>query len=328
MKDKSLFLCFYVVNTLCLILFFNLTDRKTIEIAYPVSITLFLLTILIIVEWVKYYNFNLNLGQVLREENHKLKVGTYEQRRVESVINWINENHRNNSNTLKENYDKKAWFITQWIHKLKTPISVIDLIIQKYAKDSALSLEVLKDIEVENKSLHSSVEQVLTLLRLQEFEKDYEVTSINLLEALRQIINHRKSQFIYNKVFPILDCKTEVYVLSDYKWNELMLSQIISNAIKYSANGKDNKKLYFSLERNEKHTTLAIKDEGIGIADYDLRKIFEPFFTGENGRKYRNSTGIGLYICKEISQKLGHDIRVYSKLGEGTEVKITYLSKL
>ena len=327
-RDKSCFLCFYLINTLCLVLFFNLTDRKIIEIAYPFSLSLFLFTIMFIVEWFKYYNFNLSLDHVLQEENHRIKAYNHEQKKVEEIINLVNEKHRNNLNKLKEKYEQRAWFVTQWIHKLKTPISVVDLIIQKYSKTSSFGLEVLKDIEVENKSLHNSVEQVLTLLRLEEFERDYEVATIDLEEALRKLINDRKSQFIYNKVFPILECKSRAYVLSDYKWNEVMLSQIISNSIKYSADGKDNKKLYISIEKDEKYITLSIKDQGIGMEEYDLRKIFEPFFTGENGRKYRNSSGIGLYICKEISRRLGHTIKIYSKPGYGTEVKITYLSKL
>ena len=105
-----------------------------------------------------------------------------------------------------------------------------------------------------------------------------------------------------------------------------MLSQIISNAIKYSSDHDKSKNIYFSISKEEKYTVLEIRDEGIGIPEYDIDRVFEPFFTGENGRRIKKSSGIGLYICKLIAEKLGHKIHIKSKVGQGTIVKLRYLS--
>jgi signal transduction histidine kinase len=328
-EDKLVILSMYLLNMVCLIIFFNLNGPKKIEIFYPISISLFFLIILIFIEFFRYYNFNLSLREIKLDSQNRITAFTNEQREVELTIKSINNKCMNELNKLKNDYEKRNNFFTQWIHKLKTPISVIDLILQKYLKETSFNSKVFSDIKLENESLYNSVEQLLTLLRLDKFEGDYEVKVVNIVEVLKKSINEKKNQFIYNKVFPVINFNEEVgYVLTDYKWNEILLSQIISNAIKYSASTSKGKNIYFSLSKIDKNVILTIKDQGIGIQAYDLKRVFEPFFTGENGRIYRNSSGIGLYICKEISEKLGHDINIYSKPGEGTEVRITYLSKM
>ena len=328
LKDKALYVITYLLNSFLLIIFFNLSSPK-VEVFYPLLIVLFLLSILIAFEWVKYYKFNCSLEQILKDDAASLRPSTCEHKKVVRVLNNLYERNMNDLNTIKSTYNGKAHFIFQWIHKLKTPISVIELIIQKYSSEESISQMALEDIKVENNSLHSSIQQVLNIIRLEDFQKDYEVNAIDLLASLRKVINERKNTFIYNKVFPVVNIDYDkVLVLSDSKWNEVVLSQIISNAIKYSANKEFNKNIYFTITKDEKHTTLSIRDEGSGIPEYDIKRVFEPFFTGENGRKFRDSTGIGLYICKEVANKLGHEIKIKSVPQKGTEVIIKYLSKL
>ncbi|MDF2567362.1 MAG: sensory transduction histidine kinase, partial [Oscillospiraceae bacterium] len=150
----------------------------------------------------------------------------------------------------------------------------------------------------------------------------------DLTESLKKVINTKKNQFIYQHVFPKFDINEPFLILTDSKWNELILDQVISNAIKYSMEEKTSHYVYFDIQKQKEMTILSIKDEGIGIPEYDISRVFEPFFTGENGRKYKNSTGIGLYVCAEIAQKLGHKIEIQSDLNQGTVVKISYLSKM
>jgi signal transduction histidine kinase len=285
--------------------------------------------ILIVFDGTKYYRFNSSLKQLLSDEVVNLKTSTCEHKNVYKVLNQLDERYRNSLNSIKSNYDGKAHFIYQWIHKLKTPISVIELILEKCSSEEAITREIIKDIKDENQCLHNSIEQVLNIIRLEEFQKDYEINAIDLMESLRKVINERKNAFIYNKVFPVLNIAYDkVMVLSDSKWNQVILLQVITNAIKYSAHKELNKHIYFKITKDEKHTILSIKDEGCGISEYDLNRVFEPFFTGDNGRKYRDSTGIGLYTCKEVADKLGHEIFIKSIPHKGTEVSIKYLSKL
>lgn len=187
----------------------------------------------------------------------------------------------------------------------------------------------LCDIKAENEKILDTLDNLLSILRLEEFQMDYSAEAINLKDHLSSIINEMKRNFIYGRVIPKVQCNcTEPIVYTDNKWNRIMLQQFISNGIKYSLAEECMKTLYFIIERDNEHITLSIKDEGIGIPDYDLDRITEPFFTGENGRKVKNSSGIGLYIAKKIAEKLKHNIEIKSKPFKGTEIKITYLSKM
>lgn len=328
-KDSLLYITFYMLNTFIIIGFFYLIGFSKGEIAYPMVISIFLLIIFITVEGIKYYIFNSSLQEALLKKSKTLKPVTNEEINVDKLIRKLKSDELKIRNNIIGNHEEKNHIISNWIHKLKTPISIIDLILQQYKEGNIELSKAIEDIENENYRLHCSTEQLLNLIKLDSFEKDYNIGIVDILSSLREIINRNKNQFIYNNVFPVIQCTTEeTFVISDMKWNELILQQIISNAIKYSVKGKESKKIYFNINIQEETTVLSIRDEGIGIEEYDLRRIFQPFFTGENGRRVRNSTGIGLYIVKEIANKLGHKIEIKSKPFKGTEVIITYLSKL
>jgi len=225
-------------------------------------------------------------------------------------------------------YKEKEHFLANGIHKFKNYISVMALIIDKGKSQEVIDPDILIDIEKENNNLESSLEQVLSFIRMDSFGNDLELTNINIVKELKNIINDNKSKFINNGVFPVFDCnENDIYICTDKKWNRIIIEQIITNAIKYTIS-HSNRKVYFNIESSNEEVILSIRDNGIGIPEYDLKRVFEAFFTGENGRKIRNSTGIGLFISKEICKKLGHIIEINSKINVGTEVRISYLSKL
>ncbi|MDY0410076.1 ATP-binding protein [Paracerasibacillus soli] len=184
-------------------------------------------------------------------------------------------------------------------------------------------------IKRENKRLHTSIEQGLTMIRMESFENDMEPRAIDLVGSLRKMINNRKHEFIYNQLYPSIEFEdASTFVITDEKWNEILLDQLISNAIKYSYTRGGSKKIFFRIADEEGNITLSIIDEGVGIPKYDMDRVFEPFFTGENGRRIRNSSGIGLYLCKKISEKLGQTLTIQSEVSKGTEVQVKYLTKL
>ena len=259
--------------------------------------------------------------------NDSYGIDTYsnEHKRVVEVINKINQKYINEINDLNVHRENKQRFISQWIHSMKTPISVIDLIIQESKNKDRENSSSLEEIEKENKRLLNQLEQTLNLFRLEEFSKDYIPKTLDLLSTIKDIVNEKKREFIYNEIFPKIHCSYDnVMIISDEKWNKFMLGQVISNAIKYSDRGKN---VFFKIEKEDDIITLIIEDEGVGIPSHDIGRIFQPFFTGENGRYHKNSSGIGLYIVGEIARKLGHDLSLESKVGIGTKFKIKYLSK-
>jgi len=237
-------------------------------------------------------------------------------------VNKLVGEHSNQYNELKEQSKERLYFLSHWMHHLKTPVSVIELMINKEEKTDAL-----EKIQQENKRLHTSIEQGLTMVRMDSFENDFDVNSADLILSLRKLINMRKKEWIYQSIFPSIEFEgEEAFIITDSKWNEVLIDQIISNAIKYSSLKDGSKKLVFRILQEDEHVRLDVIDEGVGIPEYDLERVFQPFFTGENGRKYPNSSGIGLYLSKKIADKLGAEITIRSVMNEGTSVTIKWLS--
>ena len=328
-RDRAAVIGLFLLNSAVLILFFNIEEGTRKEVLYPLVLSGFLLVVLILLEWLKYYRFNANLIKLKGSFWQDLMPVTAEQRAVNNRMNEVFKRCAADISKLSTRHKERSYLLSQWIHSLKTPISIIDLVIQKCSLEDKDPFEAIESIRQENMRLHSSIEQILTILRLEEFQKDFEPEGIDLVDCVKKLLHSRKRQFILTNVFPELKHEGEkMFVLSDKKWNELMLEQVISNAIKYSREDGKTKKIHIQLLHREEHTILSIRDEGIGIPSYDIGRVFEPFFTGENGRVFRDSTGIGLYISSEIAKRLGHEIRIRSELYEGTEVTFKYITKL
>jgi OmpR family two-component system sensor histidine kinase YxdK len=228
--------------------------------------------------------------------------------------------HRLYINDLQQQEKKRndhLTFINQWVHQMKTPLSVIELIIQDREDEQMTS------IQEETDKLEKGLEMVLYAARVEVFEQDFHVQSVSLKSTIDQAIRENKRLFIKNQVYTDVHL-SHTMVESDEKWLEFVFNQIITNAIKYSA-GK-GQKVYIYDEKDEKGTHLIIRDKGVGIPKTDVKRVFDPFFTGENGRIYRESTGMGLYLVKEVCEKLGHEVEIESVQGEGTLVKIHFFS--
>ncbi|GAA0740950.1 sensor histidine kinase [Clostridium oceanicum] len=344
LKDKLMFTLVYFINTFTIILFFYLYRDKPISFGYPVLLSIYIYVLFLIFSYIKYYKFNKSIKKASRNINIDIYARTYEQREVKKLLNKTNEIYTNRINLMKEKNKVNNKFFSQWVHNMKTPVSIIEILIEKitekisnnsFSKDNNIKqiLNLINELREENNKILIGLDQILNMIRIEDFSKDYIPEDIDLYDSLIKVINERKNQFIYNNVFPkvLIEASNEK-ILTDEKWNKFMIGQIISNAIKYSRDIDESKStgkyVFFNIKKEEKYVVLTIRDEGIGIPDYDVNKVLEPFFTGENGRKFKNSTGIGLYICKIICEKLGHDIYVESDLGKGTSITIKYLSKL
>ncbi|KMJ59902.1 histidine kinase [Bacillus sp. LL01] len=327
-KDRALLISFYIFNIGSVITFFHLSEPANSEVLYPFSVGIFLLSVYLLIDGYRYYQVNEALGKMFNNQYADLKVYTEEQKAFYHWIKKVNQEHSSEKNEQIAKNKERLYFLSHWMHHLKTPVSVMDLIIQN-EKKSPVSPEALERLQVENKRLHSAIEQGLTMVRMDSFENDLDIKSIDLLSSLRKVINNRKSEFIYQSVFPVLNSEEQAaFIITDQKWNETMLDQIISNAIKYSSGKEGNKKIRFHVEKKEEAIVLSITDEGVGIPSYDIERVFEAFFTGENGRAYQNSSGIGLYLCKKIADRLNHQITIESEVSKGTTVTIRYLTKL
>ena len=223
-------------------------------------------------------------------------------------------NHQE-ENQKWENLREKQDFFALWAHQIKTPIAAMNLLLQSEETGTADCRQELFKIE-------NYVEMALNYLRFEEISNDL-VLERNSLEALvRQTVKKYAFVFIYNHIAVKLG-DLDYCVLTDEKWFCFVLEQVLSNALKYTRQGS----VTIFAEKAEKGVCLTIRDTGIGIRSEDLPRLFEKGFTGYNGRMDKKASGLGLYLCKGICEKLGHKIDVFSTEGKGTDVCITMLQE-
>ena len=209
-----------------------------------------------------------------------------------------------------------------WVHQIKTPIAALDILLQNtermlYQLDEKEMMQKaisVSDMKMELFKIEQYVEMALNYLRVEDISSDLVFKKHELDDMVRQVIRKYAKIFISKKIK--IDFKpTKACIVTDEKWFIFVLEQIISNALKYTKQGQ------ISIYMKEK--SLVIEDTGIGIPAEDLPRIFEKGFTGYNGRENKKSTGIGLYLCKNIMDKLQWNITVDSEVGSGTKIYLT-----
>lgn len=197
-------------------------------------------------------------------------------------------------------------YYTTWVHQIKTPISAMKMVLE--SEDTSEHRELLAELF----RIEQYVEMVLSFLRLSSESSDYVFMEYDLDRIIRQAIRKYASQFVRRKIRLEYE-GTDKRVLTDEKWLQFIIEQILSNSIKYTPQGS------VTITVTQDHI-LKIADTGIGIASEDVPRIFEKGFTGYNGRLQKKSTGLGLYLCKQAADRLCHKIWVESIPGAGTAV--------
>ena len=285
---------------------------------------LFVVFLAIIIEYKKkknYYNTLLNNLDELKEKyliSEIVKTPSFiEGKILKDILLDTGKSMLENVNYYKKIQEDYKEFIELWIHEVKIPIAASKLIIENNKND------VTKSIEEELDKVENYTEQALYYARSNAVEKDYIINKTNLKEIVNLAILKNKTTLLNDKVSIELSNLKDEIVYTDSKWSIFIINQIIQNAIKYSK--KEDKKIeIYSQEKNDK-VILFIKDNGIGIKKGEITRVFERGFTGENGRIIgQKSTGIGLYLCKKLCEKLGLGIELNSEKDKGTEVRIIF----
>ncbi|WP_314720280.1 sensor histidine kinase [Parvimonas micra] len=236
-------------------------------------------------------------------------------KKEEKLKNQIQELEEANLNLrndfLAKEKELQEYFLI-WIHQIKTPITAGKLIC-----DSDIENENVKNIKKELIYIEDYTNMALSYLKMANHNIDMDISLVNLDDIIKPLIKKYAILFISNNIKLEYE-KLNVKVITDSKWCMVVIEQLLSNAIKYTKNG------IVSISFNEKENYLEIKDNGIGIKDSDLPKIFDKGYSGFNGRQNQKSTGIGLFLVKQILDKLGQKVKLESKLGEGTSVKVYF----
>jgi len=335
MKDRIGYLIVYFINTLLIILTMNLTliishvhvTRGNILYAFLISTVLFI--IFMIYDYLRMKPFYSYLNRALDGKGDLDSILNISETRTEeqAIFNQIlEESYRGYADKLakyEENQKQYVYFINQWVHQMKTPVSVINLLIQDKSNENING--TLESIAEENEKITHGLEMMLYNARLTQFNLDFKVDKVDILSLVRQVINNNKKSLIRHSIYPKIICSEPVYVETDSKWIVFVINQILVNAIKYSKDvDLEEKHITFEIKDEGNKIVLSIEDQGIGIPKEDRSRVFNAFFTGKNGRKTSESTGMGMYLSKRICNELGHGLTFESEEGKGTKFFIIF----
>lgn len=212
-------------------------------------------------------------------------------------------------------------FYSLWAHQIKTPLAAMNLLLQSEEAREDKDAKIFQEMRMELFKIGQYVDMVLSYLRAEDMSSDLLLKEYSLDEIVRQAVRKYSAMFILKKIrLEYEPCKE--MVLTDEKWLLFVLEQLLSNALKYTEKG-------FIRIRMEQGSpaVLLIEDSGIGIQAEDLPRVFEKGFTGYNGRQDKKSTGIGLYLCRMICEKLNHTVTITSDPGKGTAVRLDLTRK-
>lgn len=324
LKDKLL--------TISLLLFGLITIEIFLAI-YPIGnfIRFYIPIVLLLLYWIgitiEYFTkrkFYQNVFHILDELDEKYLVNELiknpnfiEGKLLRKVLEQTNKAMLEKVNQYKYLQEDYKEYIELWIHEIKTPIAASKMVIENNKNT------ITKSIDEELDKIEDYTEQALFYARSNNVEKDYYIKKSNLKEIVNECVKKNKNILIQEKI-SINVHDLEVSVNTDSKWIVFILNQLIQNSVKYQKQDSDSQ-IEIHAKMGKENVILYVKDNGIGIKKGEITRVFEKGFTGTNGRlSNKKSTGIGLYLCKKLCDKLGVAIELNSIQGEGTEVRLVF----
>lgn len=321
-KERMIFL---IINLIMFLLVAIL--MKIVKVSINIILILFLIwfgpiLIYMFLEFIKYRRYLNNLINTVENLDRKYLLPEVieeprfqEARIINDVLKQCNKSMHEKVKHYKDEQIEYREYIETWVHEIKTPIASAKLILEN--DNSNLS----ERINYEMKRVEGFIEQVLYYARSSDVSKDYIIKEFSLISVVMKSVKSNSRDFI-NKNIKLDIRGIEGNIFSDKKWVEFIINQIIINAVKFSIPNEGKVSIYSKV--NENNIILTIEDNGVGINEKDIDRVFEKGFTGENGRKFGKSTVIGLYLCKKLCDKLGIGISLNSKENIGTKVNIVF----
>ena len=323
LKDK-LFIILTFLFSYIIILLMLFAFKIDYSLIIAITIVLFLMIIIIILtDYFRkkgFYNTLINNTNKLDKKYLVLetlyKPDFYEGKIAYDVLYDINKSMTENVKKHNDQLTDFKEYIEMWIHEIKVPIA--SLVLQIHNNKDKKSKDILKKIN----KIDELTEQILYYVRTESIEKDYLIKDANLNKIVGEVALKNKDYLLENKINFVCD-NLNYDVLTDSKWLVFILNQIVNNSIKYKKEKGDAILKIYDVD-NKKNVKLIIEDNGIGIIESDLPRVFDKSFTGYNGRIRHKSTGMGLFIAKSLCDRLGHKIEIESKQNEYTKVTITF----
>lgn len=325
-KDKINFILAYIIYIIILISYTKAMEiDKNVILVISIIPTIFFIVGFIISYVIKNrYIQNIEKTMEGLQEKYLITEIIKKPRRQENLAYYTILKKANKSmidNVSEIMYSKKEYkeYIERWVHEIKIPITSAKLLCENNKSN------ITNKIDEELEEINNFVEQALFYARLEQVSNDFMIRKTEIVEIIKNVIARNKKIMIQNNM-KVEIRNIDVLVYTDEKWLEFILNQIIINAIKYKK--ESDSKVTIEAEENKEGIKLSIKDNGIGIKESEINRIFEKGFTGTNGRKLnKKSTGIGLYLCRKLCEELNIAIEAQSKESEYTQINITFPKK-
>ena len=311
LKERIQLLSFFVIVLIIFGLVFYLYHLPFEHYVYASFLILLMLATSMIYDYIQFSKKHhiikeLEKNTEFLQENLPPKT-TQNDEDYQKIITHLITRNRQLISRADEKHTNLIEYYTLWTHQIKTPLSAMDFLIQGKSRD------VFDDMELQIMNIESYIDMALQYLRIDNMSSDLKLLNYSIKEIVNEAIKDYSKMFIYKGIKLEL-ALIELDVITDEKWLLFVIKQILSNAIKYTPKGK------IRIYAKDKH--LYIEDSGIGIQAEDIVSVFNKGFTGYNGRINRKSTGLGLYLVKEIVDNLGHSIEINSLVDEGTIVSL------
>lgn len=321
---KSRWLMLFILIWSCAI--FSVIDfvtvKETSHIVYGIGLFLLVSIMAGTIDFILYRRKVVELQRLAREPELRHSIMSDYGGLIDDYYRTIFETLQTQTNDavckMTENYTDHIEYYSMWVHQIKTPISALGLMIQ-----SDDSIKDKNAYYAELFRIEQYVDMVLQYLRMEKMENDSVLGTVNIHTVVKEAVKKFSSIFIYKHIGVNIDCP-ERQVLSDEKWLTFMVEQVLSNSLKYSTSGT----ISLVWKEDSYGGILSIKDEGIGISEEDVVRIFDRGYTGYNGRLHEKSTGIGLYMVKTVAKRLGIRVGVVSQQGQGTTIKFAFNNDL
>lgn len=322
LKEKLYFIILAFVTSLIIVLFLRAVNCNGQVIIVVTFLFWGMVLAVLAIEYIRRVTYYKNLKEILASLDQKYLLAEIideaqflDGQVLYETMREVNKSMLENVNKYRQFGEEYKDYIEMWVHEIKTPLAAGKLIISNNPS------EVTKSIEEELNKVEDFVEQALFYARSTTVEKDYVIKEMSLKDTVNKVIKKNAKTFIYKRIKIDLQ-NIDVMVYSDAKWLEFILHQIVGNALKYTPEESGVITLHTSKQSDQ--ILLSIQDNGQGIPLQDLPRVFDKGFTGKNGRSNEMATGMGLYLCKLLCDKLYLDIRMTSMEGKGTCVMISF----
>lgn len=332
LKDKCLLLILHFVCMSVLAGFLRVTGYSRANTVLILIFWLLVLGVWLLASYLQRRKFFGEAERILEKMDQRYLLGELlpgsfrlEDRLYRDMIRRSNKSVIERIHRMEEEQRDYKEYIENWVHEIKAPITSIALLCEngrrpKDGEDTASTAkEYFRTLSLENQKIENYVEMALYYARSEKVYKDYLIRETDLQQVVSEVLEKNRLLLIQNQVRAEVDCRDMVY--TDLKWIGFILNQMVLNSVKYRS-GPLTLRIY--TKRREHGVVLVLADNGIGILPEELSRIFEKGFTGSNGRSRERSTGMGLYLCRKLCQKLGIGIWAESRYGEGTEMFLEF----